>query len=161
MYTLAVTHFWNPLIVNQFLPINQPKARAVKKGINQNPQGKKLSVLYKRDYLSGGLLSLVRYVPFLQQLILRISGEIVIILPKKTSKRIGNHTQLLHNIPLQKKTRNPVVTRHLMMVTKVDIHILIATSMIKIEKKDEAHPKLNMTRKMKEVSDQTNIKIEN
>ena len=33
--------------------------------------------------------------------------------------------------------------------------------MIKIEKKDEAHPKLNMTKKMKEISDQTNIKIEN
>ena len=33
--------------------------------------------------------------------------------------------------------------------------------MIKIEKKDEAHPKPNMTKKMKEVGDQTNIKIEN
>ena len=33
--------------------------------------------------------------------------------------------------------------------------------MIKIEKKDVAHPKLNMTKKMKEVSDQTNIKIGN
>ena len=48
-----------------------------------------------------------------------------------------------------------------MMVTKVDIHILNATSMIKIEKKGEAHRKLNMMEKMKEVSDQTNIKIEN
>ena len=49
-------HVAKVMIVNQILPINQPKARAVKKGINQNPQGKKLSVLYKRDYLSGGLL---------------------------------------------------------------------------------------------------------
>merc|ERR1719334_1849315 len=46
-----------------------------------------------------------------------LRGEIVIILSKKTSKRIENHrTQLLH-IPLQKKTQNPVVTRyHLMTV---------------------------------------------
>ena len=33
--------------------------------------------------------------------------------------------------------------------------------MIKIEKKGEAHRKLNMMEKMKEVSDRTNIKIEN